>query len=207
MYVHWREREHEDVDILVDEDPAAMAALRQCGLWKFFRCPFMRAQPRLLNALVDYWHPDAEAFMIEGQSLTPTTEDIYFLTGLSRRGDPVNLRTFPPGPHNIEELIGLHCEAGTEKVGSQVPINKINNLSLKVIVLLIGWITGSTALHQASRVHMHCAVQCLNAQIFYWSTTMLDCMKRQLTECRARKQKLWVRDHSVLFLLREGTQS
>jgi hypothetical protein len=97
MYVHWREREHEDIDLLVDEDPAAMAALRQCGLWKFFRCPFMRAQPRLLNALVDYWHPDAEAFMLEGQSLTPTTEDIYFLTGLSRRGEPVNLRAFPPG--------------------------------------------------------------------------------------------------------------
>jgi hypothetical protein len=103
----------------------------------------MRAQPRLLNALVDYWHPDAEAFMLEGQSLTPMTEDIYFLTGLSRRGEPVNLRAFPPGPHNIVELIELHCEADTEKVGSQVPINKITNLSLKVIVLLIGWITGS----------------------------------------------------------------
>jgi hypothetical protein len=184
MYVHWREREHEDIDILVEEDPVVVAALKQCGLWKFFRCPLMRAQPRLLNALVDYWHPDAEAFMLEGQSLTPTTEDIYFLTGLSRRGEPVNLRAFPSGPHNIAELIGQHCEAGTDKVGSQVPIHKITNLSLKVIVLLIGWITGSTALHQASRAHMHCAVQCLNARVFDWSTTMLECMKRQLTECR-----------------------
>jgi hypothetical protein len=149
----------------------------------------MRAQPRLLNTLVDYWHPDAEAFMIEGQSLTPTTEDIYFLTGLSRRGDLVKLRTFPPGPHNIEELIGLHCEAGTEKVGSQVPINKINNPSLKVIVLLIGQITRSADLHQASWAPMHCALQCLNAQIFNWSTTILDCMKRQLTECHGRENK------------------
>jgi hypothetical protein len=189
MYVHWREREHEDIDILVDEDPAAMAALKQCGLWKFFWCPFMRAQPRLLNALVDYWHPDAEAFMLEGQSLTPMTEDIYFLTGLSRRGEPVNLHSFPPGPHNITELIRMHCEADTEKVGSQVPIHKITNLSLKVIVLLIGWITGSAALHQASRVHMYCAVQCLNARVFDWSMTMLDCMKRQLTECRGWSNK------------------
>jgi hypothetical protein len=127
--------------------------------------------------------------MLEGQSLTLMTEDIYFLTGLSRRGEPVNLRTFPPGPHNIKELIGLHCEAGTEKVGSQVPIHKINNLPLKEIVLLIGWITGSTALHQASQVHMHCAVQCLNAQFFDWSTTMLTCMKRQLTDCRVRAHR------------------
>lgn len=92
-------------------------------------------------------------------------------------------------PHNIEELIGLHCEAGTEKVGSQMPIHKINNLSLKVIVLLIGRITGSAALQQASRAHMHCVVQCLNARIFDWSTTMLDCMKRQLTECRIREHQ------------------
>jgi hypothetical protein len=104
--------------------------------------------------------------MLEGKSLNPTTEDIYFLTGLSRRGDPVNLRTFPPRPHNIEDLIGLHYKAGPEKVGSKVPIHNINNLSLKVIVLLIGRINGSTTLHQASREHMNCAVQCLNAWIF-----------------------------------------
>ena len=58
MYVHWREREHEDNVVVV--------ALKQCGLWKFFQCPLMRAQPRILNSLVDYWHPDVEAFMLEG---------------------------------------------------------------------------------------------------------------------------------------------
>jgi hypothetical protein len=153
-----REREHEDIDFLVGEDPATTTILAQCGLLKFFQCSFMRAQPRLLNALVDYWHPDTEAFMLEGQSLTPTTEDIYFLIGLSRRGEPVNFHTFPSGPHNIAELIGIHCEAGTDKMGTQVPINKIPNLSLKVILFLIGQITRSTALHQASWAHMNCAV-------------------------------------------------
>jgi hypothetical protein len=29
---------------------------------------------------------------------------------------------------------------------------------------------------------MHCAVQCLEAMIFDWSTTMIACMKRQLIE-------------------------
>ena len=56
--------------------------------------------------------------MLEGQSLTPTIGDIYFFTGLSRRGEPVNLHAFPPGPHNIAELIRLHCEASTYQVGS-----------------------------------------------------------------------------------------
>jgi hypothetical protein len=78
MYVHWREREHEEVSELVGEDPNAMAALMQCGFLKFFLCPFMWAQPRLLNALIDYWHLDAEAFMLEGQSPVPMNEDIYF---------------------------------------------------------------------------------------------------------------------------------
>jgi hypothetical protein len=147
MYVHWREREHEEVGELVAGDMNVMAALMQCGLLKFFMCPFMQVQPRLLNVLVDYWHPDAEDFMLEGQSLVPTTEDIYFLNGLSKRGEPVNFKTFPSRPHNIAELIALHYEAGTNRLSSQVPINNITNLSLQAILLLIRRIIGSTALH------------------------------------------------------------
>jgi hypothetical protein len=147
MYVHWREREHKDIDILVNEDPSAISALKQYGLWKFFWCPFMRAQPRLLNTLVDYWHPDVEDFMIEGHSLNPMTEDINFLTNLLRRGEPINIHTFPPRPFNIADYIKMHCEASTEEVGSQVPINNITNLSLKVILFLIGYVTGFAALH------------------------------------------------------------
>jgi hypothetical protein len=155
-----------------------MAVLMQCGFLKFFLCPFMRAQPRLLNALVEYWHPDAEAFMLEGHSLVPTTKDIYFLTGLSRRGESDNFQTFLVGPHNISELIGLHCEAGTDRLSSRVPISRITDLSLWEIVFLIGWMTSFAALLQASHAQMNCAVHCLNAQIFDWSTTLLDCMKR-----------------------------
>ena len=163
MYVHWREREHEAISELVTGDLNVMAMLMQCGLLKFFLCPFMRVKMRLLNALIDYWHPDPEAFMLEGQSLVPTIEDIYFLTGLSRIGEPINFRTFPMGPYNIAELIAEHCEAGTNRVSSQVPINKITNLSLQAILLLIGRITSSAALHQASGAQMNYAIQCLNA--------------------------------------------
>lgn len=189
MYVHWREREHEAANEALAADPNVMAALTQCCLVKFFLCPFMCAQPRLLNALIDYWHPDADAFMIEGQSLTPTTEDIYFLTGLSRRGEPVNLHTFPTGERKVSELIAEYCVAGTNRRTSWISVGGFTSLTLQTILSLIGRITGSTAVHQATRTQMNCAIQCMNAQIFYWSTTFLEVMKRQLTDCHQREHR------------------
>ena len=44
----------------------------------------MRAKPRLLQMLVDYWDTDSESFQIHEMSLTIEVEDIYFITGLSR---------------------------------------------------------------------------------------------------------------------------
>jgi hypothetical protein len=79
--------------------------------------------------------------MIEGQSLAPTTEEIFFLIELSRRGEPVNLDTFPLGPYNITHYIDMYCEADTKKVGSQVLIQKIENLILRVVLYMIGWMT------------------------------------------------------------------
>jgi hypothetical protein len=184
MYVQWREREHEAANELMAADLNVLVMLTQCGLVKLFLCPFMHVQPRLLNALVDYWHPDAEAFMLEGKSLVPTTEDIYFLTSLSRKGEPVNLQTFPAGPSKVSELIYEYREAGTDHRGSSVPVSRITSLSLQTILFLIGRITGSATVHQASRAKMNCAIQCMNAQFFYWSTTLLECMKSQLTACR-----------------------
>ena len=137
MYVHWREREHEAAYEAVAADPNVMATLTQCGIVKLFLCPFMHAQPRLLNALVDYWHPDAEAFMIEGQSLVPTTKDIYFLTDLSRRGEPVNPQTFPTGERKVSELIAEYCVARTNRRTSWIPVGSVTSPTLQTILSLI----------------------------------------------------------------------
>ena len=99
--------------------------------------------------------------MLEGQSLTLTTEDIYFLTGLSRRGEPVNLRTFPPERHNIKDYIGMYYEVGTKKLVSQVLIHNITSLNLWIIIYMIGKITGSTTLYQDPCAQRHCVAQCL----------------------------------------------
>ena len=60
--------------------------------------------------LVDYWDPDSESFHINGMSLTIEIEDIYFITGLFRRGEEVNLCSRGPGGHlTIDEYIAVYC--------------------------------------------------------------------------------------------------
>ena len=84
------------------------------------------AKPRLLQMLVDYWDPDSESFHIDRMSLTIEVEDIYFIRGLSRRGEVVNLRSRGPrGGLTIDEYITVYCYPDMEKVESQIPTNSI----------------------------------------------------------------------------------
>jgi len=84
----------------------------------------------------------------------------------------------------IEEYIDVHCVAGNNKVGIQVPIQAINNLILKIIVLILTMITGSTLLYQALMSLMFYAVQCTRPTVYDWCTSLLANMKSQLTECK-----------------------
>ena len=101
--------------------------------------------------LVDYWDLDSESFHIDGLSLTIEVEDIYFITGLSRRGEVVNLRSCRPrGGLTIDDYIAVYYFPDTENVGSQILINSIQVLGLKAILLALGRIAGLPSLHQAS---------------------------------------------------------
>ena len=86
----------------------AQQALRACGLYKFWCLGSLRAKPRLLQMLVDYLDLDSESFHIDGMSLTIEIEDIYFIAGLSRRGEVVNLHSREPeGGLTIDEYIKI----------------------------------------------------------------------------------------------------
>ena len=92
----------------------AQQALRACGLYKFWCLGSMRAKPRLLHMLVDYWDPDSESFHIGEMSLIIEIKDIYFITGLSQRGEVVNLHSCEPrGGLTIDEYIAVYCFAET----------------------------------------------------------------------------------------------
>jgi hypothetical protein len=84
--LEWHEREHEEEDYFIGNDPGMVMALRQCGLLKFFKIQGMRAQLRLLEYLVHMWDVNEQAFHVGAHTLTIDIEDIYFLTGLSHRG-------------------------------------------------------------------------------------------------------------------------
>jgi hypothetical protein len=65
-------------------------------------------------------------------------DDIYFIIGLSCRGEMVNIKARGArGGRNMEEYIATYCVADTEKVGSQLPIRVIENLSLKIFILVL----------------------------------------------------------------------
>ena len=81
-------------------------------------------------------------------SLTIEIEDIYFITGLSRRGEVVNLRSRRArGGLTIDEYIVVYYFPDTKKVGSQILKNSIQVLGLKAILLAFSKIVGLASLH------------------------------------------------------------
>ena len=127
MVLEWREHEHGEVEEAVRADMRAQQALRACELYKFWCLGGLRAKPRLLQMLVDYWDLESESFHIDGMSLTIEVKDIYFTIGLSLRGEVVNLHSHggPRGGLTIDEYIAVYYYANTKKVGSQVHTNAI----------------------------------------------------------------------------------
>ena len=87
----WWEREHEDVDEAALLHPPSIQALRACILLKFCAILGMRDQVDFLQWLVDRWSTQNQCFIIGGHWLEIEPEDIYFLTGLPKRGEGLSL--------------------------------------------------------------------------------------------------------------------
>jgi hypothetical protein len=83
MVLEWREREHEEDNAMDESHPPTIAALRYCGILKYFRIPGMRAQVILLEYLVRMWDLDQQVFHVGAHTMFIDIEEIYFLTGLS----------------------------------------------------------------------------------------------------------------------------
>ena len=86
-----------------------MVSLHNYGLLKFFMCPGLRAQPLLLQRMVGMWEPDSQCFLVGDQVLDINVDDIYFLTGLSHRGELVEFGGRGGGGESIDSYVSNLC--------------------------------------------------------------------------------------------------
>jgi hypothetical protein len=142
MVLEWREREHEEDNANAENHPPTIAALRDCGLLKYFRIPGMRAQVRLLEYLVRMWDPDQQVFNVGAHTLSIDIEDIYFLTGLSRRGYYVSLTGSRGGGLKMSEYCNQYCVPEAERKKGKVAIWGVQDLTLRTILFTIAQMAG-----------------------------------------------------------------
>ena len=153
MVLEWREREHEDMDQEALQDSPTVNVLHSSGLLNFFYTSPMRANVRLLEFLINYRDHDLGMFDLQGESLEITSEDIYFIAGLSQQGAPVNLEGTSRGgdPLSVQNYIDVYCAPGTQKRGSCIPIVHIRDLPIQLLTSTIVRVAGSYSLHLATR--------------------------------------------------------
>jgi hypothetical protein len=149
MVLEWREREHEDDNETAKNHPLTLASLRDCGLLKYFRIPGMRAQVQLLEHLVRMWDPDQQVFNVGAHTLTIDIEDIYFLTGLSRRGSYFSLTGSHRRGLKMSEYCREYCVPEAERQKGKVDIWGVTDINLRTILFTIAQIAGSVAPHMA----------------------------------------------------------
>jgi hypothetical protein len=189
MVLEWREREHEDDNSTAENHPPTIASLRDCGLLKYFRIPGMRAQVRLLEHLVRMWDPDQQVFIVGAHTLTIDIEDIYFLTGLSRRGAHVSLTGSHRGGMKMSEYCREYCVPEAERKKGKVAIWGVTDITLWTILFTIAQMEGSAAPHMALQRYFQYALECVKPRVFNWADAVLRNLKKQLTKSRREDLK------------------
>lgn len=185
MEIVWKEREHDAVDALTLEDEACMDALRDCGLKKFFLTPYLHAQPELLRFIIDSWDTEDQVFRLRDQTLELDVSDVYFITGLSRRGAQPILTGSRPSGENMGEVVDRTCPgAQFGQNSAKVDIATVPDLVLRVILFTITRASGVHAPHEASKNHLLLAAECLKPTLFDSTSAVTVNIKRQLTKCK-----------------------
>jgi hypothetical protein len=165
--LEWKEREHENDDLATLHDPQA-GKLSGTGLLKYFKIQNMRKEILLLEHLIGLWDVDEQAFQVGSHMLEIDIEDVYFLMGLSRRGEPIILSSHRTMPQQTYEYIAQFCVPGSHKESGRIVIKDVRDLPLRAIMFTITKLEGSTSPHLASKSQMAYVVQCLEPRIFNW---------------------------------------
>ena len=147
----------------------------------------MQKQLHLLELIVSLWDVNDQAFRVGPYILKIEMEDIYFLTGLSKRGEELVFNSNWESEFSTEDYIKEFYREGTHKVSEKIPIKDVGSLPLCTILFTITKITSSTRPHLVLKSQMAIAVECLEPKVFNWSYVMLINLKYQLRRCKFRK--------------------
>ena len=86
-------------------------------------------------------------------------DDIYFLTGPSRRDETVEFSSRGGGGEPTESYIRDLCADGTRRQGGKLLIQHVMNISLCTILYTVTRIVGSTLAHLASKCQVMISIQ------------------------------------------------
>ena len=127
--------------------------------------------------------------MIGENILTIDVEDIYFLTGLSRRGDAVQLTGTWASDRTVEDMVAWYCIASSCPSRGKILIRYVVICPLRTILLTITRVVGSQAPHTATQTQMLYAEDCMSPMVFNWCEGLLANIRAQLTKCRCGELK------------------
>ena len=132
--------------------------------------------------MVDRWNVQDQFFLIGGHQLEIEPADIYFLTGLPKRGVDLTLFGARVGGQSVDSLRLEYCNRQSEDKG--IDIKYITLPELKVIAFTVTRLCGAAALHIATRSQMRMAVDCFQGTVFNWCDAVLANVKGQLTRAK-----------------------
>ena len=148
----------------------------------------MRAQVDLLTWLVNRWNVQDQCFVIGSHRLKIELEDIYFLTGFSKRDEQISMFGTRPSGQSITSLRLEFCDDWADPKDKRIDIKTIICPEMKVIAFTVTRLCGSAAPHVATGSQMRIAVDYFCGTIFKWCEAVLANVKGQLT--RAKNGKL-----------------
>lgn len=165
--IEWKEREHEAAEMEALHNPGTIQALRNYGLLKFFDTHDMRRYNALMDRLVHMWDPNLQVFQVGVHTLEIDIEDIYFITGLSKRGAPV---VMSGQRSDVEETmdgyICRHYVPGMEKKSDKALIYVVTDMPLCTILYFFTRAFGILGAHSAMKAQMTYALECTELRVF-----------------------------------------
>ena len=142
-----------------------------------------------MKHLIKMWNIKQPYFKVGYHILTLEVEYIYFLTGLSRRGEPISLFVPQGGDITTHDLIDQYYFLGTQMSEKQIPIRDVMDLPLGKVFFTMHLVVGIHGDHQESKAHMLYALEAMTATVFNWEEDLLVVLKDQLTKCQRGELK------------------